>query len=118
MSRFDIWLVLNGLDEEITNLKLINTARSLIPLSLRCDVNLVITVEMPQNVRFTGTRWHISSCLDKIGRECGSQPEFLKRKITQSEINKYKYNDLRHIWEPYLKSNIICLAVIYAKHAL
>ena len=48
------------------------------------------------------------------------QPELLKglkREINHSEITKPNYNELRDVWEPYLKSDFLCLAFVYARHA-
>ena len=47
-SRFDSWVVLNSLIKEITDLKIIKTARGLISLSFRCGVKIVNTCEVPQ----------------------------------------------------------------------
>ena len=52
-SGFDSWVVLNSSVKEITELKIIKTARGLISLSFRCGVKLVNNVEIPQNVKFT-----------------------------------------------------------------
>ena len=47
-SGFDSWVVLNSLVKEITDLKIIKTARRLISLSFKCGFKLVNTVEVPQ----------------------------------------------------------------------
>ena len=52
-SGFDSWVVLNSLVKDITELKIVKTARGLISLSFRCGVKIVNTVEVPQNVKFT-----------------------------------------------------------------
>ena len=86
----------------------------MISLSFRCGVKIVNTCEVPQYVKFTCTKSHIKGSLEKIGREYGLQPEFLKGEIEHSVINKSNFSDLRHIWEPYLKLNVLCSAFIYA----
>ena len=53
--------------------------------------------------------------LNKIGEEYGLQPELLKGEIEHSVINKNNFVELRHIWEPYLISDVLCLAYIYAR---
>ena len=75
---FDSWVVVNSLIKEITDLKIIKTARRLISLSFRCGVKIVKTCEAPQYVKFTCSKSHIKGSLEKIGREYGLQPEFLK----------------------------------------
>ena len=45
---FDSWVVLNSLVKEITDLKIIKTARGLISLSFRCGFKIVNTVEVHQ----------------------------------------------------------------------
>ena len=77
-SGFDSWLVLNSLVKEITELKIIKTARGLISLSFRCGVKIVYTCEVPQYVKFTCAKSHIKASLERIGREYGLQPELLK----------------------------------------
>ena len=57
-SGFESWDVLNSLVREITELKIIRTARGLISLSIRCGVKKVNTVEVPQNVKFTCSTSH------------------------------------------------------------
>ena len=52
-SGFDSWVVLNSLIKEITDLKIIKTARGLISLSFCCGFKIVNTVEVPQYVKFT-----------------------------------------------------------------
>ena len=117
-SRFDSWVVLNSLVKEITNLKIMKTARGLISLSFRCGIKIVNTCEVPQYVKFTCSKSHIKGPLNKIGKEYGLQPELLKGEIEHSVINKNKFVELRHIWEPYLISDVLCLAFIYARHSM
>ena len=117
-SGFDSWVVLNSLVKEITYLKIIKTARGLISLSIRCGVKIVNTCEVPQYVKFTCTKSHIKGSLNKIGKEYGLQPELLKGEIDHSVINKNNFVKLRHIWEPYLISDVLCLAFIYARHSM
>ena len=117
-SGFDSWVVLNSLIEEITDLKIIKTARGLISVYFRCGFKIVNTVEVPQYVKFTCSKSHIKGSLEKIGREYGLQPELLKGEIEHSVINKNNFAELRHIWEPYLISDVLCLAFIYARHSM
>ena len=117
-SGFDSWVVLNSLVKEITDLKIIKTTRGLILLSLRCGVKIVNTVEVPQYVKFTCSKSHIKGSLEKIGREYGLQPELLKADVEHSVINKNNFADLKHIWEPYLKLDVLCLAFIHARHSM
>ena len=117
-SGFDSWVVLNSLVKEITDLKIIKTARGLISLSFRCGVKIVNTCEVPQYVKFTCSKSHIKGSLNKIGKEYALQPELLKGEIEHSIINKNNFGELRHIWEPYLISDVLCLAFIYARHSM
>ena len=117
-SGFDSWVVLISLVREITNLKIIKTARGLISLSFRCGVKIVNTCEVPQYVKFTCSKSHIKRSLNKIGKEYGLQPELLKGETEHSVINKNNFVELRHIWEPYLISDVLCLAFIYARHSM
>ena len=117
-SGFDSWVVLNSLVKDITDLKIIKTARGLISLSFRCGVKIVNTVEVPQYVKFTCSKSHIKGSLEKIGREYNLQPELLKGEMNHSVINKNNFVELRHIWEPYLISDVLCLAFIYARHSM
>ena len=47
-SGFDSWVVLNSLIKDITELKIIKTARGLISLSFRCGFKIVNTIEVSQ----------------------------------------------------------------------
>ena len=76
-SGFDSWVVLNSLVKEKTEFKIIKTAGGLISLSFQCDIKRFNTVEVPQYVKFTCSKSHIKGSLDKVGRECGLQPEIL-----------------------------------------
>ena len=111
-SSFYSWVVINSLVKDITDLKIIKTTRGLISLSFRCGVKIVNTCEVPQYVKFTCSKSHMKGSLEKIGREYGLQPELFKGGIEHSVINKNNFNELRHIWEPYLISDVICLAFI------
>ena len=117
-SGFDSWVVLYSLIKDITELKIIKTARGLISLSFRCGFKTINTVEVPQYVKFTCSKSHIKGSLEKIGREYNLQPELLKGEIDHSVINKNNFVKLRHIWEPYLVSDVLCLAFIYARHSM
>ena len=117
-SGFDSWVVLNSLVKEITDIKIIKTARGLISLSFRCGVKMVNTCQVPQYVKFTCSKSHIKGSLNKIGKEYGLQPELLKGEIEHSIINKNNFVEIKHIWEPYLISDVLCLAFIYARHSM
>ena len=94
----------------------------MISLSFRCGVKIVNTCKVPQYVKFTCSKSHIKGSLNKIGKEYGLQPELLKSEIEHTQINKNNYlkktTILRHIWEPYLISDVICLGFIYARHSM
>ena len=79
---------------------------------------LVNTAELPQYVKFTCTKFSIKGSLEKIGREYGLQPELPKGEIEHSVITKGIFADLTHIWEPYLKLVVLCLASINARHSM
>ena len=117
-SGFDSWIVLNSLIKNKTDLKIIKTAGGLISLSFRCGVDIVNTCEVPQYAKFTCSKSHIIGSLNKIGKEYGLQPELLKGEIEHSIINKNNFAELKHIWEPYLISDVLCLAFIYARHSI
>ena len=90
-------------------------------MSFRCGakiVNTVNTIEVPQYFEFTCTKFHIKSSLHKIGREYGLQPDFLKKEIEYLVSNKCNFAELRHIWEPYLRLDVLCLASINARHSM
>ena len=106
-SGFDSWVVLNSLVKDITDLKIIKTARGLISLSFRCGVKIFNTCEVPQYVKFTCSKSHIKGSLEKIGKEYNLQPELLKGEMDHSVINKNNFVKLRHIWEPYLVSDVL-----------
>ena len=117
-SGFDSWVVLNSLIKDITDLKILKTARGLISLSFRCGYKIVNTCEVPQYVKFTCSKSHIKGSLEKIRKVYGLQPELLKGEIDHSNINKNNFVELRHIWEPYLISDVFCLAFLYARHSM
>ena len=111
-AGFDSWVVLNSLVKEITEVKIIETSRGFISLSFRCGIKKVNTCEVPQYAKFTCSKSHIKGSLEKIGRENGLQPELLKGEIEHSFDKKNSFTELRHIWEPYLKLDVLCLAFI------
>ena len=117
-SGFDSWVVLNSLIKEITEIKIIKTARGLISLSYRCGVKIVNTCEVPQYVKFTCSNSHKKGSSEKIGREYGLQPELLKGEIEHFISNKNNFTESKHIWEPYFISDVLCLAFIYARHSM
>ena len=79
---------------------------------------IVDLVGIPQYVKFTCTGSHMFGPLDMIGTKCGLQPELLEGDINHSKITKMIYNELRHFLEPLLKSDILCLAFTFARHAM
>ena len=111
-------MLLNSLDEVIGDINILRTARELISCSIPCGVKIVDTVEVPKYIKITYTKFYIKVSLDKLEREYGLQPELLKGEINHSKLIKYINIEWRHIWEPYFESDIFCLAVIYARHAL
>ena len=79
-SGFDSWVVLIFLVKVIAELKNIKTARGLISLSFQCGLKIVNTVEVPQYVKFTCSKSHIKTSLEKNGREYGLQTDLLQEK--------------------------------------
>ena len=77
-------------------------------------MKIVNSVQIPQNVEFTCSKSPIKGSLEKLGREYGLQPELLKGEIEHSVFNKSNFADLRHIWKPYLKLDVLCLDFKYA----
>ena len=116
-SVIDSWVVLNSLVKELTELKTVKTAGGLITLSFRCAVRIVKTCEVPKYVKFTCSKSQTKDSLEKFCREYPLQLELLKAEIEHSVIIKSEFADLRHICEPYLKLDLLCLAFIYAKHS-
>ena len=90
----------------------------MLSLSFRCGVKIVNTVEVPLYVKITCTKCHIEGSLEKINREYGLQHEILKGEIEQTDINKSNFADLRHIWEPCLRLDVLYLAFINARHSM
>ena len=99
-------------------IKTIKTARGLITLSFRCGFKIINTVQVPQYVKFTCSKSHIKGSLEKTGREYNLQPELLKGKIKHSVFHKNNFAELKHNWEPYLISDVLCSAFIYARHSM
>ena len=118
-SSFDSLVVLNSLVKEITDLKIIKTAKGLILISLsfRYGVKLVNTVELHQYVKLTCSKYHLKRSLEGIGKKHGLQPELLKGDI-EHPVKKSNFADLKHVWEPYLRLEGFCLAFIYARHSM
>ena len=87
-------------------------------MSFRCGVKIVNTVEVPQYVKFACSKSHIMGSIEKIGKEHGLLTELLKGEIEHSVNNESNFTDLGHIWEPYLKLDVLCLASIYARHSM
>ena len=115
VSGFDSWVILNSLVKEITEMKFLKTARGLNSLSFQCGFKTVNMFGVRQCVKFTCTKSHIKSSLEKIGIEYGLQHELLKGEIEHSVKNKTNFADLGHIWEPYPNLDVLCLAFIYAR---
>ena len=117
---FESWVVLNSLVKEITELKISKnaSARGLILLSIRCGVEIVDTSKVTHYVEFTCSKSHLRASLEKFGREYGLQPKLLKREIQLSLNNKTNFADLRDIWEPCFKLDVLCLAFIYARDSM
>ena len=57
-------------------------------LSFRCGFKIVNTVEVPQYVKFTCSKFLIKGSLEKNGREYGFQTEILKGEIEHSVFLK------------------------------
>ena len=117
-SGFDSWVVLISLAKGITDVKFIKTARRLESLSFRCGVKIVNTVEVPQYVKITCSKFQIQGSFEKVGGEYGLQPELLKGEIERSVINKSNFAEIRHISELYLNLDVLCLVFFYARHSM
>ena len=115
---FDGWVVLKSLEKEIRDIKIKKAARTMISLSVCCGVRIANTVKVPQYVVFTGTKSHIKGSLDKIAREYNLQTESPKGEINHSDITKIIYKEFRRILKPYLNSDTLCLAFLYARHSM
>ena len=116
-SGFGSWVVLISSVREISESKFVKTTRGLISLSFRCGVKIVNTCEVLQYVKLTCTKSQRKGSLEKSAREYGLQPELLKGEIEHLVSEKNNFADLGHVWEPYLKLDVLSLAVIYARHS-
>ena len=56
--------------------------------------------------------------MSESGREYSVQPELLKSVMSHVDINESNYNDLKHVWSPYLELDCSSLAVVYCRHAI
>ena len=90
----------------------------MISLSFRCGVKTINTVEVSQYLKFTCKKSHTKGSLEKNGRENGFQPELLKGEIEHSVSEKSNFTDLKQIWEPYLKKDVLCLAFLNARYSM
>ena len=61
---------------------------------------------------------HIKGFLEKIGKEYSFQPELLKGEMEDSVVKKSIFAESGHIWEPYLKLDVLCLAFVYCRHSM
>ena len=78
-SVFDSWVLLNSLDKKITDSELIRFGRGLISLPFNCRVEIANSIEVPQSVKVTCTRSHISGSLEKSRKRIRLQAELLKK---------------------------------------
>ena len=76
-----------------------------------------VTVQVPQYVKFTCSKSHEKGSLEKVGKEYGLQPELLKGEIEHSVNKESNFAEIRHIWESYIKLDVLCSAFIYARHS-
>ena len=76
-------------------MKIVETTRGLLSLSIRRGSKIVITVDLPQYAEVTYTKSHIKASLEKIGRKCGLQPEILKGESELSVIIKSNFANLK-----------------------
>ena len=104
--------------KQLTELKLIKTARGLNALLYRCGVEIVNTVEVPQYVIFKCTESHINCSLEKIAEEYSLQTELPKGKCEHSVDDRINCVSLKHTSEPYLKLNLLCLAFIHVRFSM
>ena len=56
--------------------------------------------------------------METIGRKYGLQPDFIRGEFEHSLIIESNLADLRHILEPNLKVDVLCLAFIFARHSM
>ena len=85
-------------------------------LSIWCGVKKFITVEVLQYVKFKCTKSHIKCFSGKIGRKYGFQFEPLEERLNTRFL--LRVSDLRHIWEPYRKLDVLCLVFLDARHSI
>ena len=87
-------------------------------MSFQCGLKIIITVEVPQNVKLTCTKSQIEGSLVRICREYGLQPGRLKGKVEHLVFIKSNFAGLRQSWEPYLKLEVLCSAFMYSRHSM
>ena len=97
-SGFDSWVVLKSLVKAKIELIFKKSAWGLIWLSFRCEVEIVNSVEIPQDFKVTTTKSNKKGRLEKIVKEYGLQPELLNGEIEHSLIKRSNFADLRHKW--------------------
>ena len=119
-SGFDSWIILDNLPEWCRITSMIKTGKGIINMKIyngMCDIKPNIKGK-PQYLIFNCSANHMKSSLRKLGETYKLQTEVLKQEIDHTEIYEDTWESQRDIWEPYLRMDILTLAIIYARYSL
>ena len=125
-SGFDSWIILDNLPEWCRITSMIKTGKGIINMKIyngMCNVKTnkerkIVSKGQPQYLVFNCSANHMKSSLRKLGETYKLQKEVLKQEIDHTEIYEDTWEAQRDIWEPYLRMDILTLAIIYARYSL
>ena len=119
-SGLDSWIILDNLPEWARITSMIKTGKGIINMKIyngMCDVKSN-SKGKPQYLIFNCSANHMKSSLRKLGETYKLQAEVLKQEIDHTEIYEDTWQDQQPICEPYLRMDILTLAIIYARYSM
>ena len=125
-SGFDNWIILDNLPEWCRITSMIKTGKGIINMNIyngMCNVKTnkegkLISKGQPHYLIYNCSANHMNSSLRKLGETYKLQAEVLKQESDHTEIYEDTWQDQRLIWEPYLRMDILTLAIIYARYSM
>ena len=119
-SGLDSWIILDNLPEWARITSMIKTGKGIINMKIyngMCDVKSN-SKGKPQYLIFNCSANHMKPSLRILGETYKLQAEVLKQEIDHTEIYEDTWQDQQPIWEPYLRMDILTLAIIYARYSM
>ena len=116
-SGFDTWINLKNLRCDKHIVDILKKGKGIISLRVFNGYIEKNKKQIPQYLIFRCGMTQLNYSLEKLGKTFKLQKELLKAEMNHNEIDGNNYNDKKDEWLNYVKNDVLCTALSYARYS-